>query len=172
MKKLIQLLAMSSVFACTSAFSATDNMTPSSTSTTEATATSSPSNAANSSDAAASHKKVMSMSNVLQQLQKAGYIVKTIDFNKDNSQYTVEAIDKHGEKQSINVDAVKGIPADMKKAPHEVPLAQVIKKYEKNGAYVKSATVDNSNYKITVVDSKGNEQNYTVDIQTGKQQAS
>lgn len=112
--------------------------------------------------------KMVSVSNLLQQLQKAGYIVKTVDYSKDDGQFKVDAIDKNGDKQSLEINASTGLTADQKKISHNAPVVMIIKKLEKNGAYVKSLSMDSGTYKVTVVDNKGNEQDYTIDMVSGK----
>lgn len=133
--------------------SATDNKAKAATTTTT--------------DASSSTKpaKAISMSNLLLQLQKAGFIVKSVEFDKDNNSYKVEALDRHGEKQSLEV-AGTGLTAEQKKVPHEINMFQAVKKVEKNGSQVTSASNEpDSGYKATVVDNKGNSQDYTIDYQ-------
>ncbi|MBA2654780.1 MAG: PepSY domain-containing protein [Gammaproteobacteria bacterium] len=158
MKKLVRFLAIASLV---SAFSQPIFAADQTTTTTSTTTASTDANAA-------AKAKAMSMSNLLQQLQKAGYIVKSAEYNKDDNQYKVEAIDKHGEKQTLEVNGTSGLTADQKKTPSEVPVAQAVKKLEKNGASVVSVTMDNDAYKVTVIDNKGNQKDVTINMQTGQ----
>lgn len=111
--------------------------------------------------------KVISVSNLLNQLQKLGYIVTEVKFDKDSNKYSVDALDRHGDKQSLDVDATTGLSADQKKQPHEVSFSEAAKKLEKNGSYIKDIEYNTDNYKATVVDKQGNEKTYTVDLKTG-----
>jgi uncharacterized protein YxeA len=176
MKKLIRFFTIAALVSFSQNLLAEESSLPSTTpgvslaaTTNDANTTAGSNNATTGSNTNnTTTKKPVSMSSVVQQLQKAGYIVKSIDFDKDNNEYKADAIDRHGDKQSLKIDATKGLSADQKKMPHEMSLAQVIKKYEKNGTYVKSASMDNNTYKITTVDNNGKQQEYTVDMQTGK----
>lgn len=158
MKKLFPCLAITFLTATISPLTlAVDTTTaaPMTTSTTTTTTN-------------ATKVKPMSMSTLLQQLQKAGYIVKSVDYSSDDGVYKVDAIDRHGEKQSVDINASTGLSADQKKNPQELSMAQAVKKLEKNGASVTSISIDDNAYKATVMDNKGNKQDYSVDMLSGK----
>jgi uncharacterized membrane protein YkoI len=160
-KSLIIGLFLATLSTC--AFAADDTATTSATTdSTTATTTSAKTVAAN-----ASAKKSISVSNLLLQLQKAGYVVKEVDYDKDNLKFKVDAVDRHGDKQSLDLDATVGLPADQRKVSHELAISQAAKKVEKDGAYIKSIQFDSGNYKVTVVDKQGNEQSATIDGKTG-----
>lgn len=184
MKKITYLLAVGifvslsqSAFAADNANSAAANPgasanTVATTEPTPATATA-PAPAANqaNSNKAMPAKKMMNIALVLQQLQKAGFTVKSMEFSKDdtNPMWDVKAADKHGDEQSIKVSALTGLSADQKKSPREIPLAQAIKKVEKNGSIesVQVSPSDNS-YVIVLMDKQNNKQTYKVDMVNGK----
>jgi hypothetical protein len=174
MKKITQLFAIAlltgaisqPLFADETAANA--NQTSTTNATSQATDPNTTSNNTKSSSSKPATKtKVISMSSVIQQVQKTGSIVKGADYDKDNNTYKIEAIDKHGEKQDLEVNGTKGLSAEQKKTPHEIGMAQALKKLEKNGAYVKSVAIDSNAYKATVVDNQGNSKDYKVDMQTG-----
>lgn len=144
----------------TSAFAA-DNTATTTTSTTQT-------NAAAATTTTPAAPKSMSVSNLLQQLQKAGYVVSEVSYDKDSSKFKVTASDRHGEAQTLDLDATTGLTPDQRKMPHEISIAQAAKKVEKDGAYIKSIDFDSGNYKVTVVDKQGNEGSFVVDPKTGK----
>lgn len=156
----------------TAAFAADTTTAPATSSSATTTAPAADSNATTtttSTDAAATAKapKAISVSNLLQQLTKAGYVVHEVDFDKDNGKFKVDATDRYGDKQSLDVDG-SGLTADQRKVPHTLSIAQAAKKVEKNGAYIKSISYDSGNYKATVVDKQGNSTDVAIDAKTGK----
>lgn len=172
MKKTLQLLAIGLLFSSLSQTVLADDQTNAAASTGATTQTTDTSatgntNTTTTSDTAKTAKPI-SAANLLQQLQKSGYVVKSIEFDKDSLKYKVDAVDRHGDKQSLDLDATKGLTPDLKKPANETTLLQAVKKVEKNGATVKSVTSNPDNYSVTVLDKQGNEQNYTVDSKTGK----
>lgn len=159
MKKLLLIGLFTATFS-TAVFAADNSAQAPATSTTNSTTT--------TATTTTTAKKPMSVSNLLQQLQKAGYIVSQVSYDKDNAKYKVDAIDRHGDKQSLDLDAAVGLTPDQRKVPHEISIAQAAKKVEKDGAYIKDIEYDSGSFKVTVVDKQGNEQAYTVDAKSGK----
>lgn len=139
---------------------------PATDSSATTTTTTSTDNTAKSSDNTKAPKAI-SVSNLLQQLQKAGYVVHQVDFDKDSGKFKVDATDRYGDKQSLDVDG-SGLTADQRKVPHTISIAQAAKKVEKNGSYIKSISYDSGNFKATVVDKQGNSTDETIDAKTGK----
>lgn len=173
MKKFIQILALSvltatfsNVFAAEQA--AATNANAANDQTMVATETTTTSTTTTTTETTDKKVKAISMSTLIQQLQKTGYIVRNVEFNKDDGQFKVEVIDKLGEKQSLDIPA-NGLTAAQKKGISKVaPIAQSLKKYEKKGSYIKSVQLDNGTWKVAVIDNQGNEQDQTIDSQTGK----
>ncbi len=158
----------------TASFAADTTTAPATSSSATTTAPAADSNATTSTTttstdntAAAKAPKAISVSNLLQQLQKAGYVVHQVDFDKDSGKFKVDATDRYGDKQSLDVDG-SGLTADQRKVPHTLSIAQAAKKVEKNGSYIKSISFDSGNYKATVVDKQGNSTDVTIDAKTGK----
>lgn len=154
----------------TAAFAADDATAPatSNTATTAPATTDSNANATTTTTSTNTAKtKAISVSNLLQQLQKAGYVVKEVDYDNDNQKFKVDGVDRFGEKQSLDVDA-KGLTADQRKLPHVINISQAAKKVEKNGSYVKSIQYSSGTYTATVVDKQGNSQDVSIDPKTGK----
>jgi uncharacterized membrane protein YkoI len=155
----------------TAAFAADTTTAPATSSSATTTAPAADSNATTTTTSTdtttAKAPKAISVSNLLQQLTKAGYVVHEVDFDKDNGKFKVDATDRYGDKQSLDVDG-SGLTADQRKVPHTLSIAQAAKKVEKNGAYIKSISYDSGNYKATVVDKQGNSTDVAIDAKTGK----
>lgn len=173
MKKLVITAALLAAFstaalavdnANSNSISATNTTTDNSgnVTTTNSTTTTSTTKPADST------KKAISVSNLLQQLSKVGYVVKEVDYDKDNQKFKVTAVDRHGDSQTLDLDATVGLTPDQRKVPHDLSLAQAAKKLEKNGSYIKTIQYDSPNYTATVVDKAGNDQSVTIDPKTGK----
>lgn len=112
--------------------------------------------------------KGMTMTNLIQQLQTAGYTVKDAQFNKDDGTFKVEAIDRQGEKQSFDVNSKEGLPSELKTNAKPITLLVAVKKVEKPGIIVKSAEIDSDSYKVVVLDNTGNEIVYKIDMKNGQ----